>query len=305
MSNTRVICFGEMLWDILPSGRKAGGAPMNVATHLQNLGIQTSIISQVGADDLGIELLDFLEKQGVASNYVQENYTYPTGTVQVSLDDKGSPSYQIVYPVAWDFIQLKNENIDAVKDADALVFGSLACRSESSRATLFKLLEVATLRIFDINLRPPFFTPELIETLLQNAEIVKLSTEELAQVSQWFMFSGNEHSQLAQLKKQFGLETIILTKGAEGVTCLQGEQYLKQAAISIQVVDTVGSGDAFLSGFIYNMLNMKPLHECLEFANATGALVATHRGAIPKISEDDILQFLHKEKLKIQQQNIV
>lgn len=296
MASTRVICFGEILWDILPTGRIAGGAPMNVAYHLQNLGIQSSVISQIGGDEEGEALLQFLNNKGIDTRYIRPNFTFPTGRVNVSLDKHGNPSYQIIKDVAWDYIYLNDELVDAVKDADALVFGSLVCRSEYSKKTLFDLLKVANLRIFDLNLRPPFYSKNLIERLMRNAEIVKMSSSEFKIVCTWFEIEGTEKSCLQQLKDKFSLETILLTKGKEGVTCLHGELYGEQTAFTVKVEDTVGSGDAFLAGFINKILEMESLPNCLEFAGALGALVATHQGAVPELDKQEILDLIQERK---------
>jgi fructokinase len=160
MQNPTLICFGEVLWDVLPTGKIAGGAPMNVAYHANNLGFSTKMISRVGTDALGRELLDFLDEKGVSTQFVQADLLLPTGIVNVTLNSSGSPDYEIVYPSAWDNIQPDSVMIDTIKETDVFVFGSLACRSEQTKQTLFDLLDGAMLRVLDANLRRPFFSKD-------------------------------------------------------------------------------------------------------------------------------------------------
>jgi len=175
----KIVCFGEVLWDFLPSGKVAGGAPMNVACHATQLGISTQMVSKIGRDELGEILIEFLNKKGVDTKLVQIDDTFSTGTVNVSLDANDSPVYEIVTPVAWDYINVDLLNKSAVKNADAFVFGSLSARNETSRNTLLELLDLARLKVFDVNLRSPFYNETLIMQLLNLADIVKMNDEEL------------------------------------------------------------------------------------------------------------------------------
>ena len=159
----RIVCFGEVLWDLLPSGKVAGGAPMNVAYHANQLGIITQMISKIGQDELGKHLIDFLDKKGVDTSLVQTDHNSPTGTVNVTLNSSSSPSYEIVSPVAWDYIHTSKANKTAVKTADAFVFGSLSARNEASRNALLELLNIAKLKVFDVNLRKPHYSKPLLK----------------------------------------------------------------------------------------------------------------------------------------------
>lgn len=293
MKNPVVICFGEVLWDLLPSGKIAGGAPMNVAYQTNNLGMKSRMISRVGADALGQELLAFLQGKGVATDLVQTDPSYPTGVVNVSLDEKGIPSYEIVQPAAWDHIELTEEMLETVRNADAMVFGSLSCRSAHSKNTLLALIEVAPLRVFDVNLRQPFYTQDLLEALLPKANIVKVNDIELAILAEWYGFSGHESAQMEALQKQFGFERIIVTKGEHGAACCSHtDGYCTVPGVSVKVQDTIGSGDAFLSGFLNQFFAGAKDQECLRFANALGALTATKAGGTPNISMEEIEDFL-------------
>lgn len=292
MQNSTLICFGEVLWDVLPTEKIAGGAPMNVAYHANNLGLSAKMISRVGADELGKELINFLNGKGVSTQFVQTDPMFPTGIVNVSLDAKGSPSYEIVQPVAWDYIQPDETLYDIVKTADALVFGSLACRSEQSKNTLLELLELAPLRVFDVNLRHPFFSKSLLETLLSKADFVKMNDEELAIITDWNDIKGNETAQMERLKEKYDLDLILLTKGAKGAACMDDTGYHEHSGFPVKVFDTIGSGDAFLAAFLSKKLSGAGTEECLAFACALGALVATKQGGTPGVSNVEIQQFI-------------
>ncbi len=285
MSSKSVVCFGEVLWDLLPTGKVAGGAPMNVAFHLNNFGIPTKIISRVGVDGWGKELLDFLWEKGVPTDLIQKDAQHSTGIVNVLMEAGGHPTYEIVENVAWDFIELNSNALKAVEESNLMVFGSLAGRNERSRNTLLQLLDSARIKVFDINLRPPFYRQELLEALLQRADIVKMNNEELTIVANWYIKSKDEKTQLDFVKEQFQLKGILLTKGADGAVYLDDEGLHSRSGFPVVVEDTIGSGDSFLAGFLSRMLSGDEPRDCLAFAGATGALVATQRGATPMITE--------------------
>ncbi len=299
MSSKSVICFGEVLWDLLPSGKVAGGAPMNVAFHLNNFGIPTKIISRVGFDGWGKELLDFLWEKGVPTDLIQKDASHSTSIVNVKMEDGGHPSYEIVEDVAWDHIELKSDALKAVEESNLMVFGSLATRNERSRNTLLQLLESAKMKVFDINLRPPFYRQALLEKLLQRSDIVKMNNEELSIVANWYTKAKSEKAQLDFVKAHFDLNGILLTKGAEGAIYLDDERLHQRAGFPVVVEDTIGSGDSFLAGFLSRMLAGDEPGDCLAFAGATGALVATQRGATPLITEKMVRTLMaNAEKIK-------
>ena len=292
MSLPKVICFGEVLWDLLPSGKVAGGAPMNVAFHLNNFGYPTSLISRIGHDSNGWELMKFLKEKGIDTDLVQTDNFYPTSTVKVTLGALGSPSYEIVQPVAWDYLNVSLRNTKAVEAAKAIVYGSLAARTERTRDTLLSLLNSATeaIKIFDVNLRPPFYTRVLLEQLLEKADIVKMNDEELRLIGGWY-FADKDPFDLAQnVKEKFNLNLLMITQGGKGAFLISpSNEVISVRARQIKVADTIGSGDSFLAGFLYQYFSEEPLIVCLEFAARTGALVATMRGATPKIDEDMVV----------------
>ena len=286
MKKIKIICFGEVLWDMLPTGKLPGGAPMNVAYHLNALGVSTDIISRVGKDDLGAELLDFLTKKHIPVDLIQHDAMYSTGVVNVELDEQGSPSYQIERPVAWDNILLTNALLKIVADADAIVYGSLVCRNEASQNTLFELLKIAKRKIFDVNIREPFYEQLLIEHLMSEAQIVKMNEHELELISGWYNNEKDFSKQMHFLQKRFDLETLIVSQGSVGAYCLENNQLFFQKSFKIIVKDTIGSGDAFLAGFLSEKMHGKSPEECLITACKAGAYVATQAGATPNMNKE-------------------
>lgn len=297
-----ICCFGEVLWDMLPSGKLPGGAPMNVATHLQNLGIPAKMISRVGKDELGAEIKAFLESKNCTTEWIQEDETLNTGWVKVQLSEKNEATYTIVHPVAWDFIQTNDTVQQLVNQASALVFGTLASRDDTSYQTLLSILknlpqETQVLKVFDINLRPPHYSQSLIEEFLQYADIVKLNEDELKIVAKWYDIAGDEEKQLREISQKFDIKTLIVTKGGDGAILLRLENdgkkhFYQQAGYKVVVADTIGSGDSFLAGFLKNILNGKSSEYALNFACAIGAVVASHSGANPAITEADIVEVM-------------
>ncbi len=285
-----IYCFGEVLFDHLPTGKIAGGAPLNVAIHLNNLGRKTAMISRVGQDTEGKELQSFIKKRGVSTDFIQTDATQPTGRVEVTLDTDGQPSYDIVQPTAWDFIELPN--IEAI---DVLVYGSLACRHVDSKKTLLKLLKKSNFNAFDVNLRDPFYTQELLlQELLPKANLVKVNEAEINQITNWMGYEGGFNSKMKLILDHFELDGIILTKGSQGASYLNKKGFVHQSIIPVDVKDTIGCGDALFAGFIHQFLQEKKPIECLPFAVATGSFVAMHSGGTPKFSEKEIKQMLAK-----------
>jgi len=287
MSQPTVICFGEILWDLLPSGKVAGGAPMNVAFQLKQLGVSVGMISRVGKDDLGDEILRFLQEKKVPTDFVQRDQTHPTGTVKVEWDKKGHPVYEIVPTVAWDFIEADHQAIEAVKNAQVMVFGSLVSRCETSKNALLTLMENARLRVLDVNLRKPFFSKDLLVELLQKAQIVKMNDDELAIISTWLGFAGEEEQQMSRVKSHFQLDLLIVTRGEKGALTLGATGLCRHPGCCIEVADTIGSGDAFLAGYLSKFLSKNTPDECLDFACRMGAFVATQRGGTPVLNIDN------------------
>ncbi len=284
-----ITCFGEILWDVLPTSKQAGGAPMNVAADLRNFGINAQMISRVGTDELGRELLDFLQKKGLPLDLVQIGQTHLTGVAKANVSDTNEVTYKIVQPVAWDYIHLEPNLIDAVQNSDLFVYGSLAARSPMTHETLLSLLAVARRKVFDVNLRAPHYERATVEQLLQQADIAKLNEHELIELSGWYDHETDLRQAMHELRERYQLETLCVTLGEKGAALLDDSGFYMQAGFPVEVEDTIGSGDAFLAAFLYKTLQGATPQDTLEFACATGAYVATQRGATPTFTAQTIV----------------
>ncbi|RZK19744.1 MAG: carbohydrate kinase [Hymenobacter sp.] len=292
--HTSVICFGEVLWDILPTGKQPGGAPFNVAVHLHQLGQPVQLISRVGDDELGRELLAFISSKGLSTSQVQQGHSHLTGVVKANVDDAHEVVYKIVQPVAWDYIQYEPELAELVAQADVLVYGSLVARQAGSRETLYRLLENARFRVFDVNLRPPHYTQEITEYLLRKSHLVKLNHHELAEVLEWLGHGpGLDRAEAMRwLAERYQLQAVCVTCGAEGALLYTGGQHYRAPGLPVAVRDTIGSGDAFLAALLRGWLAGDEPEAMLRFACAAGALVATHQGATPAITAAEVAALL-------------
>jgi fructokinase len=284
----KVICFGEMLWDCFPDKEIPGGAPMNVALHLHQLGLEVGMISRVGDDERGRKFLDFISGYGFPTDLVQIDQIHPTGNVIVHNEDPENIKYTIVSPVAWDYIEMNDENIKAVQSADALIFGSLAVRNAQSWDTLYHLLHQPTLNIFDINLRAPFYDFEKIELLLGYTDILKINEDELEIVADYFNLKNDINTVCDMLTTHFPIQMVCVTLGSKGAMIYENGKVFKHPGYKVTVEDTVGAGDAFLGGFVKSYLEGKKPDEILDFACAIGAFVATKKGGTPRYQVDEI-----------------
>jgi fructokinase len=288
--NQTITCFGEILWDVLPTSKQAGGAPMNVAADLRNFGLNAQLISRVGNDELGLELLDFLTQKGIPTELVQVGQTHLTGVAKANVSNANEVSYKILQPVAWDYIFLEFPLLEAVRQSDLFVYGSLAARSAQTHETLLALLNVAPRTIFDVNLRAPHYERATIDELMSYADMAKLNEHELAELAGWYTAETDLRSCMEDLRDRYRLDTLCVTLGAEGAVLLDQTGFYRQACFPVEVEDTIGSGDAFLAAFLYKMLQGETPQQTLEFACATGAYVATQRGATPAFTEEIILR---------------
>lgn len=279
-----VICFGEVLWDNLKEGRRIGGAPLNVCYHLNKMGIKSMIISQVGADDDGDRLIDGLKNLNIDLSHCTVSSCRPTSVVEVHFGDGGDVSYEIVEHVAWDYIDCLPETEAIVASSSGFVFGSLVARNEVSRATLLRLLKMSSYNVFDVNLRQPFYSRDLIFLLLKQTHLLKLNDEELDVLCSWMGITvAEDEKRLFEINQAFeNISEIILTKGSRGAGYYNAGQYIEVAAFPVKVKDTVGAGDAFLAGFLAGKFNGLPAAAALERAARLAAFVAGQPGACPE-----------------------
>jgi fructokinase len=293
-----VVGLGEVLWDLLPSGRQLGGAPANFAYCSRLLGNRAVVASRIGNDDLGDEIRQRLQPAEVGCECLQIDAEHPTGTVKITLDSNGQPTYDIVQGVAWDFMEWSPKWESAAKSADAVCFGTLAQRSSKSRNTIHQFLDSTpkdSLRIFDVNLRQDFYSKQMIEASLRRADIVKLNREEsvvLRGVLGLANNTSNDASFCRELIQKFELRCVCVTYGAEGSLLCDEFQERRHPGFKVAIKDTVGSGDAFTAGLVHGILSGQSLAEMNELANRMGAWVASCSGGMPRVPEAGLSQAL-------------
>ncbi len=276
-----IVCFGEVLWDILPSGPLPGGAPVNVAYHLRKLSLEPAVITRVGDDEDGRKLKMVYDKHGLSTDFFQVDRQHHTGKVFANPGPNNEVTYEIVKPVAWDFIEFEGRHSALLKAAECFVFGSLAARSDPSKNTLLRLLKNTRMKVFDINLRPPHFTKELIEELLHHCDLLKMNGAELELIGSWYSDENTVEEKIRSIAKKFDISTIVITLGAEGAVLFFKNKFYQHPGFKVAVRDTIGSGDAFLAALLYGMMENTPPGESLQFANKLGAFIATQDGACP------------------------
>ncbi len=281
--------LGEILFDLFPSGMRLGGAPANVAYHTHQMGIDSYVVSAVGNDELGTQITRQLQDIALSTRYIYVDRDHPTGTVSVSIDSAGQPAYCIHEGVAWDFFPFSMELKILAAAADVLVFGTLAQRNPISSATLRNCLRESRsgcLRVFDINLRQRYYSPQLIVELLAMSNVLKLNEEEFPIVSELLHLAGDEQGRLGQLLERFNLRCIALTKGARGSRIVTRSGESVRPNEPVQVRNTVGAGDAFTAGLIAGMLHDLPLASMHELCALLAAHTCEADGATPAYSRD-------------------
>jgi fructokinase len=277
--------IGEILWDVLPSGKQLGGAPCNFSFHAKQAGCDSFIISAIGRDEKGVEIKKVLTELGLNDKYVQEN-GYPTSTVTVELKENGHPDYIIHENVAWDHLSWIKDMEELAKDLDAVCFGTLAQRNPESQQVIKSFLTATSsscLKVFDINLRQHYYSKELILNSLNLSDVLKLNEDELPVVAGFFGFSGPPEKQLEQILQHFRLKYIVYTLGEKGSQIISGTESTICEVPQIVIADTVGAGDTFTAVFIAGILKGISLKEIHHKATASAAYVCTQRGAMPKI----------------------
>ena len=288
MENKRMIVgLGEALWDVLPEGKKLGGAPANFAYHTGQFGLDTLAVSALGEDRLGDETIAAIEEQGL--NYMMPRVPYPTGTVQVTLDDEGIPAYDIKENVAWDNIPFTDEMKAVAQNCRAVCFGSLAQRNVVSRGTIKKFLSATPddcMKIFDINLRQNFYTKEVIDDSLHLCNVLKINDEELVVIGRMFGYPGLDmQDKCWLLLGKYNLDILVLTCGVNGSYVFTPGSMSFYETPKVEVADTVGAGDSFTGTFCACILKGKSVADAHRIAVDASAFVCTQKGAMPKLPD--------------------
>ena len=281
-----VVGIGEALWDMLPEGKKLGGAPANFAYHVSQLGLNGLVISAVGEDELGREIIQDFKSKGL--NYRCYTVDQPTGTVQVTIDHQGIPCYNIMENVAWDNIPVAEDLLELARNTCAVCFGTLAQRQSLSRSTINAFLDAmpqaeGIYKIFDINLRQSFYTKEIIQYSLQVSNVLKINDEEFSTLSTMLNYVETDVEKVSRrLMQEYGLELLILTCGTNGSYVFSPESTSFIETPKVEVADTVGAGDAFTAAFIASLLKGKNIRESHQLAVDIAAYVCTQKGAMPR-----------------------
>jgi fructokinase len=280
-----IVGLGELLWDMLPSGRQLGGAPANFAYITNLLGDVGIPASRVGRDLLGNEAIQRLAELGVSAAYVQQDTIHPTGTVKVEVDSSGQPRFDILEPVAWDSLQWTPAWQQLAQQADAVCYGSLAQRSPQSQSTIRSFLEATrpqAIRIFDVNLRQDFYTAQILGESMKLATIVKFNHDELPVIMRLLEHENSGDKALAQrLLSSYDLKLVCLTRGNRGSLLLSADECSDHPGFKVKIIDTVGAGDAFTAALVNGYLRRTSLVNINETANRAGAWVASQSGATP------------------------
>lgn len=283
-----IYCFGEVLWDLFPSGAKPGGAPMNVAFHAKNLGLDSHIISATGDDELGTKLRKIITDRGIGTAHLQTN-NLNTGTVTVHTDDPSNVRYTIDEPSAWDAIDPVNLELN---DQDTLVFGTLAARSNHTLESLLKLLRSDAFKALDLNLRPPYIDWTWVAQLLPSVDLLKVNEEEYEYLRKEFSLPTDPSEGMAILQKRYHISYLVLSRGRNGALLFTPDAQFESKTYDINIVDSVGAGDSFLAALIFGLRMDLELQLTLDYAGALGAMVAGEEGANPVFGKEDIRKFV-------------
>ena len=286
MDRPLLMGVGELLWDVLPGGEQLGGAPANFSYHAAALGAVGLPVSTVGMDERGERALRELEARGLSTAAIAVTDRYPTGYVEALLDDRGVATYPFPDDVAWDHLEINDTAKAAATTAAAVCFGTLCQRSADSRRVIegfLHQLPPAVVKVFDVNLRQHFYSPEIVRTSLEQADIVKLNDDELPVLAGFFQLTGGASNQLGQLRERFGLRLAILTRGGQGSLLVSASEISDHPGITVSLVDTIGAGDSFTALVTVGMLLGLPLAEINDRANRLAAWVCSRPGAMPAI----------------------
>ncbi len=281
----KVAGFGEILWDIYPDAKTLGGAPTNFAIHSHQLGADSFLISSVGEDSLGKEAQRLLHDFGLDTSGIQVNKYFSTGRVEVKLDEMGNPSYKIDEESAWDFIRFEENLKKICKLIDCICYGTLVQRNSNSKRTLIEILDSTSLnclKVFDVNFRQKFYNKEIIESSLKRADIVKMNQLEFYQIANLFFISKEWEKGIISLIKEFDLKLVILTLGENGsILATKNDYIIHTPKNKVNVLSSVGAGDAYTASVVMGWLNKKPLNEIILEATNLASHVCGFMGAIP------------------------
>ena len=304
MENTKsgrkrtIVGLGELLWDLLPNGKQLGGAPANFAFITSLLGDEGVVASRIGDDDLGNKVLHRLSALKLNAAFVQRDQIHPTGSVHVQIDSSGQPQFEIAESVAWDYLEWTCQWQTLAQQADAVCFGSLAQRSATSRSTIRQFVQAMRddmLRIFDVNLRQSFFTPEILADSMRLADIVKLNHEELPRIMGMFDLTHvDEQSSARRLLALHNLKLVCVTRGCRGSLLVSQKEWSEHPGFEVKVADTVGAGDAFTAAIVHQYLRSASLRGMGNMANKVGAWVASQVGATAAPRNGDIYAAIDK-----------
>jgi fructokinase len=293
--NLKAVAYGEVLWDVFDNEKKIGGAPLNVALRMKTLGCDVAMISCVGKDADGEAIINQVKSLGLETDAIMQSENFPTGLVNVTLNERGSATYEIAYPSAWDKIVLNDFAKKVVADADLLIYGSLVCRDEVSRKSLEELLQTKVYKVFDVNLRKPHYSYEILEQLMHSANFIKFNDEELLEIAKAMHspFTGLEENMHFMAEKT-NVTAMCVTKGKHGALLMWEGKLYDNSGYPVEVSDTVGAGDSFLAALTTSLLTGKEPQAAIDFACAVGALVAEAPGANPEISPSKIENLMTK-----------
>ncbi|WP_276381279.1 carbohydrate kinase [Flavobacterium sp. H4147] len=293
--NLKAIAFGEVLWDVFDGEKKIGGAPLNVALRMKSFDADTAMISCVGNDEEGREIINKVKELGLETDTISISNEYPTGLVEVTLNESGSATYEINYPSAWDKIVLDQKSRSIVSEADVLIYGSLISRDKVSRLALQELLQADIYKVFDVNLRKPHYSYPVLEQLMESADFIKFNDEELLEITAFFGFiSSNLRENMKFISSITEAKAMCVTRGKHGALLYWKGKLYENKGYPVKVVDTVGAGDSFLAALITSLLSGKEPQDSIDFACAVGALVAGSPGANPQLSDAAIEEFKNK-----------
>jgi len=281
-NNKNVLCIGEVLWDNLPGGTKPGGALLNTAYHLHKNGIHVTLVSKVGTDTKGVTLLGHMKETGLNTDAIYFDDTLPTSEANVKIDRFNNIRYNIIEPVAWDNLKINMKIVDYAGTAGAIIYGSLASRQKVTRETIDVILGFDNVKIMDVNLRPPFNTKEMVEPLLMKADIVKFDESEVDQVLNWHnKVIVNEKEQLKWISEFYACEIVCVKKEGNGAIAYNSDVFFEYSVKEEEKVSNVGSGAAFLAGFVSSLMSGKSIQQALNTGCHEAAIIAPDNSAMP------------------------